>query len=122
MSQSRSVSRSVSGGTVSVDAGYAQDLLDFWVQKYEQVKRELDYIKVRMLRCNSEDRWRASQLPLKPRKLLFLPPLSRHLERALTTAIGRANPNPRRRSESHDFRFPDFGSNSPFFLAKRGLS
>ena len=66
MFKSRSVSRSASGGTVSIDASYAQDLLDFWMQKYEQVKGELDHVKVRVFRCNSEDCWRASQLLLKP--------------------------------------------------------
>ena len=53
-------------GTISIDASYAQELLDFWMQKYEQVKGELDYVKVRVLRCNSEDCWGVSQFPLKP--------------------------------------------------------
>lgn len=50
MSESRSVSRSVSCGTISIDASYAQELLDFWTKKYEQVKGELDQIKVGILR------------------------------------------------------------------------
>ena len=47
MSKSRSVSRSTSSGTISVDASYAQELVEFWTQKYEQVREELDQIRVR---------------------------------------------------------------------------
>jgi hypothetical protein len=50
MSKSRSVSRSVPGGSISVDASYAQELVEFWTKKYEQVKEELDQIKVRVPR------------------------------------------------------------------------
>ena len=55
MSKSRSVSRSVTGGTITIDASYAQELVEFWTGKYEQVKEELDQIKVRVPRCSSKD-------------------------------------------------------------------
>lgn len=51
MSKSRSVSRSVPAErTISVDPIYAQELIEFWMQKYEQVKEELDYTRVRVPR------------------------------------------------------------------------
>lgn len=46
MFKSRSASRSVTGGTISIDASYAQELVEFWTGKYEQVKEELDQMKV----------------------------------------------------------------------------
>jgi len=73
MSKSRSVSRSVTGGTISIDASYAQELVEFWTGKYEQVKEELDQIKVRVLRCSS----RALSLTVGTRKPPSL--LHRHL-------------------------------------------
>ena len=102
MSQSRSISRSVSGGTISIDASYAQELLQFWIQKYEQAKGELDQIKVRVLRCNSED-CRYIPLTIAIRRPPFLLPC--RPERALTTRA-RVYPAPPRRSESQTTGFP----------------
>jgi predicted nucleotidyltransferase len=53
MSKSRSVSRSVSSRTISVDASYAQELVEFWTQKYERVKEELDEVKARVPRLKT---------------------------------------------------------------------
>ena len=50
MPKSRSVSGSAFGGTINIDTNYAQELVDFWTQKYERVKEELDRIKVRVPR------------------------------------------------------------------------
>ena len=50
MSKPRSVNRSVADRTISIDASYAQELVEFWTGKYEQVKEELDQIKVRVPR------------------------------------------------------------------------
>jgi len=108
MSKSRGISKPVRCGTIRVDASYAEELVEFWTQKYEQVKEELDQIKVYGPRCDSEHRWPifltvATTLTRIP--LLFLP---RHLEVALAIGTRResADPAPRRSSELRITDFP----------------
>ena len=48
MSEYRSVSMSASGGKISVDASLAQELVEFLTRRYEQVKEELEQLKVRV--------------------------------------------------------------------------
>jgi len=91
MSKSSSVSRSVAGGTISVDASYAQELVEFWIDKYERVKGELDQTKVRV--PPDATLKTAEYIPLTTATTLTRTPpllLPRHLETALTTrATGR---------------------------------
>ena len=108
MSKSRSVSRSTSSGTISVDASYAQELVEFWTQKYEQIREELDQIRVRVLRRNFENCW---CVPLTDGIVITrMPPLllHRHPEVALPTGMrrGGADPVPPRSSESRIIGFP----------------
>ena len=48
MSEYRSVSMSASDGKISVDASLAQELVEFLTRRYEQVKEELEQLKVRV--------------------------------------------------------------------------
>ena len=109
MSKLRSVSRPVLSGTISVDASYAQELVEFWTQKYERVKEELNQVKVRVPQCNSEDCWCIS-LTVAATFTRTLPlPLPHHLRQALTTKTtrrGKADPAPPRSSESRITLFP----------------
>ncbi|KAF9793156.1 hypothetical protein BJ322DRAFT_1016751 [Thelephora terrestris] len=47
MSKSRSNSRQVSEGTITVDARYGQELVEFWTQKYERAQEELNKVRLR---------------------------------------------------------------------------
>ena len=110
MSKSRSVSKSVNGSTISIDASYAQELVEFWTGKYEEVKEELNQIKVRGSQCSSNGHWFVSSTAdaVFTRKPPLL--LRHHLQVVPATATrgGGADPAPPRSSESRitSLRFP----------------
>jgi len=107
MSKSRSVSGSVTGGTISIDASYAQELVEFWTGKYEQVKEELDQMKVCVPRCSPEDRRRIS-LTIGTTPTRKPPSLLRHHLEVVPATPMRGGPDPAqpRSSESRITGFP----------------